>query len=504
MTLVGSCLVALLWWAEISSLLRLAVFFVVYAVSFGNHLSMVLLAPGFVLFLALESRDGPRALLRPRVVLLALAIAITASLQYWWNVQGLLDESPHPRGWLDTARIFWFDTTKADWRESLVGGVHPSRVGERLEMYWFEIRQQFGVIGVMLAAAGLARLFATDRAPGSMLLVHYLVTAGFAFGYNVGDSHVFFLTSHWIVAALMAPTVGLAVSASTWQRLTGRPGRLPAVIATLAVLAYPLLRITDAYPALDRSADRRPMELFDSLTKGLTGERTIFGTHLDWQTQNGLSYYARYYRPDLVWFRIVEVLPHFPVLVRDNLAVERTVTLTPEAAMQIRAAYGDLFAIEEDPTAEAPALTERLAAIRAGELYVLAVLEPTSDRALDVDAIDRAAVRLGGQRLSPGRYSVMAGVGGRSPAIRVGSDRPFRRRVDMEGLAIDVRVESWIPFDTIRRSGYGQVIVNGRKALTLERGLSFAGFGADGRVFVSGYEGGLYAPRRRYVVTRMR
>ena len=52
-------------------------------------------------------------------------------------------------------------------------------------------------------------------------------------------------------------------------------------------------------------------------------------------------------------------------------------------------------------------------------------------------------------------------------------DRPFRVRVRLEPFDLDVRMESWLPTDTIRRAGFGHVIVNGRHELTLERGISF-------------------------------
>ena len=48
-------------------------------------------------------------------------------------------------------------------------------------------------------------------------------------------------------------------------------------------------------------------------------------------------------------------------------------------------------------------------------------------------------------------------------------------------------MESWLPTDTIRRAGFGHVIVDGRHALTLERGISFMALdGANDPVYLSG------------------
>src|SRR5262245_15401983 len=79
--LVACCLLALYLFKERPSTGRLALFFAVYAISFANHLSMVLLLIPFTLFLfAVHPR--PRELVRPRTIALAAGIAIAGTLLY--------------------------------------------------------------------------------------------------------------------------------------------------------------------------------------------------------------------------------------------------------------------------------------------------------------------------------------------------------------------------------------------------------------------------------------
>src|SRR5687768_1149150 len=90
-----------------------------YAISFGNHLSMLLLLVPFGVFVALV-HPRRRELLRPQIVALAIAIACAAACVY---VPGLLSVWRHidaPASWSDRLATFWFDTTKADWREAMV------------------------------------------------------------------------------------------------------------------------------------------------------------------------------------------------------------------------------------------------------------------------------------------------------------------------------------------------------------------------------------------------
>ena len=85
--LASACLLALLAWKARPSTARLALFFALSALGFGNHLSMVLLLPGFALLLLTAAPEGPASMLRPRVVLLAAAMAALFALQYAWNVR---------------------------------------------------------------------------------------------------------------------------------------------------------------------------------------------------------------------------------------------------------------------------------------------------------------------------------------------------------------------------------------------------------------------------------
>ncbi len=74
MLCVSLTLWLLLRWAARPTLPRLGVFFAVYALGFGNHLSMILLLPAFTMFLLVSAPDGWRSMVRPRVVALAAPV----------------------------------------------------------------------------------------------------------------------------------------------------------------------------------------------------------------------------------------------------------------------------------------------------------------------------------------------------------------------------------------------------------------------------------------------
>jgi hypothetical protein len=494
--IASGCLLALLAWHRHPSLPRLAVFFALCALGFGNHLSMVLLLPGFAVFLLIAAPSGPRSLLRPQVVLVALGLAALFALQYAWNFAWLLFEHREATCG-ELLRTFWFDVTKSDWRANMVYGIPWSTLPDRLAMYWFDLRQQFGVPGSLTALVGLVSMLWRRWRFGTMLAILWLVNWGFAFTYNVGDTHVFYLPSHWVIA--LAAGCGAGWIVSTIRTIGGRPA---VWAATTLLLAYPAWRAYDTYPAMDRSGDLEPTRFYDRLVAGLDGGREILGTDMNWQLHNGFDYYAKYTRQDLVVFDLPDTLLYFPFVVSKNAELGRTVILTDGSASMVRQLYGHLYEIQQDPRVPVPSLADRVAALPPGARYVLAVIEPYPESPIDQADLTEAARRLGipDRNLPQGRYVVVAGRVGRPPVAHRAGSEPFRLQLSLSGQTVEVRIECWLPADTIRRAGFGHVIVNRHHRLALDRGVSFVALDEDGRATLRAWASGLFAPQPRFIV----
>jgi hypothetical protein len=494
--LANACLLALLAWKARPSTARLAVFFALCALGFGNHLSMVLLLPGFALLLVTAAPEGPLSMLRPRVVALAAAMAALFALQYAWNIRWLVAEHPNA-AFGDLARTFWFDVTKADWRATMVYGIPISAIADRFAMYWFDVRQQFGLPGTAAAVVGFGALLWQQWRLGATLLTLWFVNWAFAFTYNVGDVHVFYLGSHWAEALAAGCGSGWIVSA-----LQARRRQAAAILTALVLLAYPAWRAWDTYPALDRSDDREPTLALDRLVAGMDTGREVLGRDLNWQLHNGLDYYVKYTRRDLALFDVPDTLLSFPSLVSRNAELGRRVLLTDGSAALVRQLYGGLYELEQDPRVPAPSLAERVATLRPGTPYVLSIIEEYPEAPIDRADLAEVAKRLGlgADDVPEGRFVIVAGRVGLPPVVRRRGWTPFRLTADLSGLALDARIECWMPADTIRRMGFGHVIVNRRHELTLDRGVSFVALDAAGHASLRAWAAGLLAPHPRFIV----
>jgi hypothetical protein len=500
--IVSLTLLLLLRWQVRPTDGALAVFFLMYALGFGNHLSMILLAPGFTVFLLAAGPGGWRSMFAPRVVATAVTLAAAGSLQYAWNLRGLWMSTQPPHGPLDALQLFWFDVTKADWRETMVLNVPSSMLRDHLSMYLFDLRQQFGWPGALLAIPGIVRLAGESWRRGVLMVILYAVNVGFAYSYNVGDAHVFYLPSHLILALLAAPGI-VAVGAAAGRIVPVRArAAVVAAVASLAI-AYAGARAYRDYPALDRSGDRRPTQVLSDLTAGLDDQHAILLTDLNWQIQNGLSYFTNVQRPDVATARMADVLLYAPALVRDNLAANRVVAVTARARAVLTSSYGPLLPAVPDRRVQVEPIADVARAIPPGTRYVICVLRPSGDLPFDRSDLDAALHILGADApvsWPDGDYAAIAGVSGRAPSIAIGSAGPFRRSVVLDGVAVEIRMESWLAADTIRRMGFGHVIAARTHTLIVEKGLSFAAFGADGRATRTAYAGNIFAPQPRYLV----
>ena len=520
---VGASALALLFWAEHPTTVRLAVFYALYAVGFGNHLSMVLWLPAFAVFLLIKRKGGDADPLRPRTLLLAIAIAAAGALQYAWNFRGMWGEVEPPASFSEALGKFWFDVTKSDWRETIVMTVSEAGLESRPAMHWFDLQQQFGVPGIALAVIGALYILLRWPARGILLVLAYAANLIFAWTYNVGDVYIFFLPSHYVLALCAGGgAAALMHVVSRFSRTPRMSQHALAAAAGAACVLYPVWRGYDTFPAVDRSWDNRAVELLDGFTTPPRPahlprdpqQAAVYGADTNWQVQNAVEYYMREFKPATPWFVTEhlewltegDVTRSFSAFIEANSEIGRLTLVAPGVYNKLRSlgytgrltevrAFGD-GAVDGRPP---DGFQLQVSSVRPGTPYALAILLPDREYPLDRAAVAGywQALTGGSAPLPPLRpYTIVLGRTGEAPTFVKGEDRPYRARVQVGSFDFDVRMESWLPTDTIRRAGFGHVIVDRTHLLTMERGISFAALGRGAR---PAYAAGLFAPIPRYV-----
>ena len=130
-----------------------------------------------------------------------------------------------------------------------------------------------------------------------------------------------------------------------------------------------MARTHETFPALDRSDDWRPTRTLEALTSGVDGRNGILLTDLNWQVQNGLTYFTKHVRPAVVDARLDDVLLYLPALVRDNTAIGRDVVLTRTAVPTLANAFGPMLSIAPDARTPAATLSGVAARVPRGSMY---------------------------------------------------------------------------------------------------------------------------------------
>ena len=510
LTLVLVSCLALYAYAQQPSRLRLAIFFAVYAFAFGNHLSMILLLVPFAVFL-LQVTPDRRTLFAPTTIALAVIIAAAGALQYWPNFVSTSHVGGGPISWGDRLATFWFDTTKVDWRESMVMGVRGDQLADRVGMWWFDARQQFGIFGLVLAVVGAVRLWTISRPWATLIVLAYAINTLFAFTYNVGDTHVFYLPSHLFTAFLAGAALQSPVARAFAARAEARTMKAGASVLIILVVLYAGRRAWDTWPAIDRHDDRRAESLVTRLALGANPQSAVLVTDVNWQLENALLYYTRFGRRDVPWVRLPDVELHFPLLVRDNDAISRDLILDAYAARDVVASFGPLFPMQRDPISASPDLIDEIGGLSPRTPYVLCVLTPPREEHLDPELLGEAVrmltrgripaeLRIGGSAENGvgRRYQLMAGLTGEAPIVARAEDSPFRMNFRLLDDPFTVRMESWLPSDTFRRAGFGHVLRGREHVLTLERGVSLVWFDRNARASNPIYAASVYSPGHRY------
>jgi hypothetical protein len=232
----------------------------VYGLSLTHHRTMLLLAPGILLYVLLHR---PWTLLRPRLLLASLVAFLTPVVALhlflplrWWQIHG---QSMTWREFTDLVLGTRF-AAALQWDAVLHDPQRPA-------ILWRSLLEQYPAPALLLAAAGLLALFwarrARDRSAGwregLFLLVTFTAYAAFGLSYGVPDVSLFLIPANLVIAA----GLGIGISSlhrgaddllARWPRLLPATRRQLTASVTLALAGLlPLTLIWTNLPRVDRS-----------------------------------------------------------------------------------------------------------------------------------------------------------------------------------------------------------------------------------------------------------
>lgn len=255
--LVAAGVLLLLRWSETLRPGHLYAAAVVFALSVGNHLTVIALVPAIVLFVLLTSA---RTALRPQSLAIAAALVVLGLSQYLFilvrTLQGALYLEARARNLSElwsvmTARRFAHEIGAFSWSDVL-----SIRLPHIARLMWTEL----GVIGLMLAMAGLIVL--VIHRPKHALLLGGGAAGVILLTTNMGseEDEGFLLSSFvllWIVAA-----VGLQ---RVVDALRTHASKVAGAAAVLLAASVPSVQVVANYRVNDHHDETFESRYFDAL-----------------------------------------------------------------------------------------------------------------------------------------------------------------------------------------------------------------------------------------------
>ena len=267
------------------------------ALGFGNHLSMVLLLPGFALLLLTSAPERPAvdAAAARRPAGGGHRRALRAPVRVERPVAR--GRAPRRHAATDLLRTFWFDVTKSDWRANMV----------------------YGIPDVDAGATG-------SRCTGSTSAS----SSAFRASWRPSSGSPALLRRQWRLGAMLLTLVVRQLGVRVHLQRRRRPRVLPAVALGGRARGRVRRRLGVVRARRRRSARRRPRSRRSSSSPTRRGGPTTpippwtaartasrrwsstgwspawtraarcWARDLNWQLHNGLDYYVEHTRPDLI------------------------------------------------------------------------------------------------------------------------------------------------------------------------------------------------------------
>lgn len=272
-----------------------------FGLGMGNHLSLILLAPGFAV-LALTTDAKPWR--QPWLLATAAVCALVGASVYLYLPLRAASETPlnYARDYwhvdVATWRGFWWMVTARMFRP-LVFAVNPEDAPYELLVYLRRLWSNFAGFGVLLGVVGLASDAPRRPAIHASLLMLFLAHVIFFVAYGAGDKALMFLPSYLIWGIWVA--LGACAVSAYLRRRVSRPWAFSAAtLLVLMAIGNVMLNLGYVDISDDVSARARGARILDQMEP----QAVYFGTWMDVPILEYLQIVERQ-RPDVATVNLV-------------------------------------------------------------------------------------------------------------------------------------------------------------------------------------------------------
>ncbi len=296
--------------------------------SFTNHMTTILLAPAFLVYYFWRLGLRKESFLR----LLYLAPGfIVGLLPYLWLP---IRASMHPRfnwGNPDTMKRFLDHVSGKQYQVWMFSS--SETFAEQSAYFFGNLPAELGYLGVIVALAGAARLFMTNRRLGAFALLLFVACVVYAGGYDIMEIGPYYLTAIFAIGIWGA--AGIAWAHERFGSRAAAP-----LAAALALLALAI-----NYREADESGNRMVEDMTVNVLSSMPSNAVIFSSQWDfWLAGSFYMQGVERMRPDVL---VVD-----PELLRRSWYLDELTHNHPEfmasVAMEVEAFRTEVYKFEHD------------------------------------------------------------------------------------------------------------------------------------------------------------
>lgn len=260
----------------------------VIGLSFANHMTTLLLAPG-LLYLYFATQGFSSGSWR-RIAWMALPFLAGLSVYLYLPIRAAQAPALNWGNPQTLERFLWHWTGK-QYRVWIFSSTEAA--GRQLNYFLNSIPTEFAYGGLIVAIVGAVALWRTQRAIAIGTVLFFAGCVLYAINYDIHDIDSYFLLAYIAVAFAAGP--GFLVS---WRFLSERSGKL---LASVAILLIGIMPLAFHFERADESGnfmvEDYTMNMFSSL------EENALVLSYQWDYWVSASYYyqlVKHYRPDVV------------------------------------------------------------------------------------------------------------------------------------------------------------------------------------------------------------
>lgn len=255
--LVSAGILALVTWANTRRRRDLLLGVAAFALSLGNHLTVIALLPVLVVFVFVVDH---REALRPSTIGAVLLMVAAGFSQYLLILIRTWQKAPYLEATASNLSQLWAVMTARRFAMEIGAYTSSTVISERVPLVWGLITTELGIFGVLLFAFGLLLLLQQQWRVGLLLGCGALAVAGLTANMGSGEDQGFMLS----VFVLAWPVVGIGLDRAL-SLLTRVADARVLIAAPALALLLPAYQISRNYRVNDHHTETFETAYFDAL-----------------------------------------------------------------------------------------------------------------------------------------------------------------------------------------------------------------------------------------------